>query len=271
VRDVTRVSRTIRLELAYDGTDLAGWQHQKGFPSAQAAVEAALAAACGVERVVVEGASRTDAGVHARCQVASARVETRLDDSTLAKAIQARLPRSIRLTALLTVRDGFHARFDAGSKLYAYRIDCGDRRDPFQRRFAAWSRFPLDIDKMREGAKHLTGRHDFAAFATAGSPRVHTVRTLYTVHVWRRRSLVTLGFLGDGFLYNQVRNMAGTLMLAGSGKIAPEEIGAILASRDRRRAGPNAPPEGLFLLRVRYGRGSERRSQVSGGRSGPAR
>jgi len=271
VRDVAHVPRTIRLDFAYDGTDFVGWQHQAGRTSVQEIVEQALAAACDVERVVVEGASRTDSGVHARGQVASARVETRLDDATLTNALHARLPRSILLTSLRTVNDGFHARFDAGSKLYAYRIYCGPRPDPFERLYSAWSRWPLDLDKMRSGARHLVGKHDFAAFATAGSPREHTVRTLYNVHVFAKREVVTLGFLGDGFLYNQVRNMTGTLMLAGYGKILPENVREILDSRDRRRAGPNAPPEGLFLLCVRYGRGANRRRELSGEETLPSR
>lgn len=262
--------RTIRLELAYDGTEFSGWQLQAGRASVQEAVETALAAACDVERVLVEGASRTDAGVHARCQVASARVETRLDDRTLANAIHARLPPSIRLRSLRTVADGFHARFDAGSKLYAYRVDVGDRPDPFRRRFVAWSKWPLDLDSMRAAARHLTGTHDFSAFATAGSPREHAVRTLRAIHVFERRGRFVFGFLGDGFLYNQVRNMVGTLLEVGYGKRAPDDVGAILRSRDRRRAGPNAPPEGLVLLRVRDRRGP-RGGQDSRGGSGRRR
>jgi tRNA pseudouridine38-40 synthase len=249
---LARVPRTIRIDLAYDGTGFVGWQRQDNGASVQEALESALAAACGSERVVVEGASRTDSGVHARRQTASAQVESRLDDATLARAVNSRLPWSIAVLRIATVRDDFQARAGARGKHYAYRIRHGERADPIDRAFCAWSRGVPAIPPMREAALLLVGTHDFASFATSGSPRVSTIRTIHGAHVFRRRDLTLFGFCGNGFLYNQVRVMVGTLLLVGHGKLAPARVREILEARDRRLAGPTAPPEGLHLLSVLY-------------------
>ena len=252
--------RTIRIDIAYDGTDFVGWQRQENGLSVQQVVEESLAVAIGAESALVEGASRTDSGVHALAQTASARVETRLDDATILRAMNFRLPMSVAVLRVATVPDDFHARFSAVGKYYAYRIRHTERPHPVGRAYCAWTRFELRIAPMREAARALVGRHDFAAFAAAGSPRLapvraSTVREVRAVHVLQRRDITTFAFCGDGFLYNQVRAMAGTLILVGQGKLGADEVAGILASRDRRRAGPTAPPEGLFLLAVLYSRG----------------
>jgi tRNA pseudouridine38-40 synthase len=241
--------RTIRIDLAYDGTDFVGWQRQRNGRSVQEVVEEALAAACG-SAVPIEGASRTDAGVHALRQVASARVETRLDDATLVRAMNARLPPSVAVLAVATQPDGFQAIAWARGKRYAYRIEHGERRSPIGRAYATWVPQAPDLLAMRAGAACLRGRHDFAAFASAGSPRASTVREVRSIHILRRRNVTTIAVEGNGFLYNQVRAFAGTLLKVGRGCLAAEDVAGILASGDRRRAGPTAPPEGLFLVRV---------------------
>lgn len=254
--------RTLRIDIAYDGTDFAGWQRQSNGIAVQELIENALSAACGTERIVVDGASRTDAGVHARRQVASATLETRLDDETLCAAMNARLPDSVRVRAVQTVADGFHARFWSTGKRYIYRLECSAIRDPFDLRYAAWLRRPLDVDAMRSAARHLRGRHDFAAFATSGSPRATTVRTIRHIHILRRGNKYLLGFQGDAFLYNQVRAMVGTLLLVGQHRLSPHDVVRILKSKDRRLAGPTAPAQGLILARVLVGdRPSSRRGK----------
>jgi tRNA pseudouridine38-40 synthase len=254
------VPRTIRLDIAYDGTEFVGWQRQENGVSVQQVVEEALAAACDAPRIAVDGASRTDSGVHALGQTASARIESRLDDETLVNAINSRLPRSVSVRRVSTVGDRFHARFSARGKHYAYRILHAARPEPIGRAYLAWTRFEPAIPPMREAARALVGRHDFASFATAGSPRASSVREIWGIHVLRRGAVTTFAFRGNGFLYNQVRAMVGTLLLVGQGKLAPARVGEILAARDRRLAGPTAPPEGLFLLRVLYGVGEGARS-----------
>ncbi|MBL8696553.1 MAG: tRNA pseudouridine(38-40) synthase TruA [Planctomycetes bacterium] len=256
------MTRSICLRLAYDGTDFVGWQRQATGPSIQEAVERALAGACDVPRLVVEGASRTDAGVHARLQIASAIVETRLSDDEIRRAMNARLPSSIAVLGVATMPDGFHARFWSVFKRYAYRIESAPRRSPIGRSYAMWTPRSLDVARMRLGARHLLGRHDFAAFASAGSPREHTVRVVQHLHVFQRRNITTIAVQGTGFLYNQVRAFAGTLLLVGQGRLAPEEVAKIRDSRDRRLAGPTAPPEGLHLVRVQIGEGPGRKPSL---------
>ncbi len=255
------MERSLRIDLAYDGTEFVGWQRQSNGTSVQQVVEEALAASCGGRSFAVAGASRTDSGVHALGQVASTRVDTRLDDGTLARAMNAHLPASVAVLDVRTMPDGFHARFWATAKRYVYRVEHGSRRSPLGRQYVAWMPSAPRLGPMREAAASLRGRHDFAGFATAGSPRTTTVRTVRSIHLFRRRRVTTIAVEGDGFLYNQVRAMAGTLLQVGFGQRPPGDVAEILRSRDRRLAGPTAPPEGLVLLRVRIGPGPSRRPE----------
>lgn len=243
--------RNVRVLVAYDGSCYHGWQRQSGFPSVQEELEGALATLVG-EPVSVHGSGRTDTGVHALGQVASFHLETRLDDTTLRNALNAHLPSDVVVRAAETCPDDFHARFSARGKRYAYAVTTAPVRSPFARRRAHSVRGPLDTGAMQRAAAQLLGRHDFRAFAGAGSPRRTTVRSLQHARWIVRRERLVLVVQGDGFLYNMVRNLAGTLLEVGRGKLAPEEVGAILAGRDRRRAGPTAPAHGLYLLRVLY-------------------
>jgi tRNA pseudouridine38-40 synthase len=244
--------RNVRALIAYDGSRFFGWQRQDGFRSVQQALEEALAGLAR-EAVVVHGAGRTDTGVHALGQVAHAHVDTRLDDDRLRHAWNHYLEEGISVLRLETCRDDFHARFDALGKRYVYRVATSRFRPPFGRQYAHWVCDPLDLGAMRRAARRLLGRHDFSAFASAGSPRSTPVRTLSHVRLLARRGGLAIAVQGDGFLYNMVRAIAGTLLEVGRGKLTPEDVAAILASRDRRTAGPTAPAEGLWLQRVLYG------------------
>jgi tRNA pseudouridine38-40 synthase len=243
--------RNVRIQVAYDGSRFFGWQRQDGFDSVQQALEEALAALV-EEKVTVHGAGRTDTGVHALRQVASFHVETRLDDERLLHALNAHVAPGVTVRRLETCRDDFHARFDAVAKRYLYRVATGRFRPPFGRELVHWVRDPLDLAAMRRAAAHIVGRRDFSALANAGSPRSSSVRSLTALRLVPRREGFGIVAAADGFLYNMVRTIAGTLMDVGRGRIDADAIPAILASGERERAGVTAPACGLYLLSVRY-------------------
>lgn len=243
------------LTIAYDGSEFAGWQRQEGFDSVQQRLEEAVTTITG-EPVVVHGAGRTDAGVHALRQCAHLRIERDFEPERLLRAINGNLPDAVRVSDARRVPPGFHARFSACGKRYVYRSLVSRVLPVFGRGRYHWIRRSVDLPRMRAGARHLVGEHDFAAFATnPGYERKRgTVRRVDHVRVVRRPHGFDVFVQGSGFLYNMVRAIAGTLIEVGVGKRDPAEVAAILASRDRRRAGENAPAEGLYLLRVLYPR-----------------
>lgn len=256
--------RTIRLTLAYDGTDYVGWQRQAEGVSIQGLVEAALAEIEGVA-VDVTGASRTDAGVHALGQIASARLAHPMGAAIMMRALNAKLPEAVRVLAVSEAEARFHARHDARSKTYRYRIATGAVLNPFGHRFVWHLPGELDDAAIECAAGQLQGRHDFAALQASGSAAVSTIRTIYSLQVrrcaWARwptpdslldDSLLSIEVTGDGFLRHMVRTIVGTLVEIGAGRLAQSTIHQLLTSRDRQLAGPTAPAQGLFLVRVTY-------------------
>ena len=243
--------RNVRVKLAYDGSRFFGWQRQEGFASVQQALEEALEGLVG-DKVVVRGAGRTDTGVHACGQVASFHVATRLGDDRLRHALNAHLVDGVVVRRLETCRPDFHAQYDARGKRYLYLVITARFRPPFAPHLTHWVPHALDLGAMRRAAAHFVGKHDFRALATAGSERKTTVRTVSALRLVARRERLAFVVQGDGFLYNMVRTLAGTLLEVGRGKLAPAAMPEILASADRRRAGPTAPAAGLYLLSVRY-------------------
>ena len=254
--------RTIKLTVCYDGTDYVGWQRQARGRSIQGELERALAEIEG-RPVAVAGAGRTDAGVHALGQVASMQLAHGIETAVLVRAINAKLPSDIRLLAAETVAADFHARYAARGKTYRYNLTLGPVESPFTRRYAWHVREPLDLGAMREAAARLPGRRDFAAFQAVGTEVASTVRTVHSVAIaaadagWPAREGVALPALtievaGDGFLRHMVRIIVGTIVEAGAGRVDPAAVTAIAASRARERAGPTAPPRGLFLVAVDY-------------------
>ena len=247
--------RFFRATVAYDGTDFFGWQYQKDRRTVQLVFEQALERIVGRPiRVVASG--RTDAGVHAIGQVVSFAAATRLDPPTLQRALNAHLPSDVAVRALEVAPDGFHAVRDAVSKCYRYILQDGTPFDLFRRRYAWQVPWRLDERLMAEGGRYLVGEHDFAAYQTSGSRRVSTIRHVTRIEVARRPGSpwdwIEIEIEANGFLYNMVRNIVGTLMLVGRGDYRPPWTADVLASRDRRQAGPTAPPQGLFLVSVRY-------------------
>lgn len=243
--------RNVRALIAYDGSKFFGWQRQAGFRSVQEALEDALEALLR-EHVVVHGAGRTDTGVHALGQVAHFHVDTELDDDRLRHALNFHLDAGIVVRRLETCRDDFHAQYHARGKRYVYRIATTRFLPAFGREYTHWVHDALDLRAMREAAKAFVGEHDFSSLASSGSPRTSNVRTISSLRIVARRESCLIVVQGNGFLYNMVRTIAGTLLDVGRGKSTAREVEEVLRSRDRRNAGPTAPPNGLWLVRVLY-------------------
>lgn len=244
---------TFRLLLEYDGSAFEGWQVQPdGRRTVQGALADAFRQATG-QQVRVVGAGRTDAGVHAEGQVASASVETALAPERLRRALDAALPPDVAVLECRLAPEGFDARRDARAKVYRYSIWNGPCRSPLRAARSCWVRAPLDLAAMRQASADCVGRHDFAALRSAGSDVRSTTRTLTRLDVeGEPRGEVFLHVEGDGFLRHMVRALAGTLIEVGLGRRAPDSMPALLAARERGRAGPTAPPQGLCLVRVLY-------------------
>jgi tRNA pseudouridine38-40 synthase len=241
------------LTIAYHGTRFHGWQQQLGVRTVQEELTRAFAA-IDCPRVHVEGAGRTDAGVHALAQAAHVVIEREFAPERLRLALNSNLPDDVAVQQVRRAPDTFHARFHAAGKRYAYRCLCTPVRPAIARDLYHWVRRPVDLPAMRAAAECLRGRHDFAAFASnPGYPRKRgTTRTLHHVHLVRRAAGFDFVVQGGGFLYNMVRNLIGSLLEVGYGNRPPEWLHGVLAGRERRNAGPTAPPHGLYLLRVLY-------------------
>ena len=244
--------KRLKLTLAYDGTRYDGWQRQGNTGSTiQARVEALLSRALGVP-VEIHGCGRTDAGVHARMQVCHFDVPDATDMLGLLQALREYLPEDIAALALTEADPRFHARLSCREKTYVYRINTGETRDVFSRRYELFLPETLDDTAMAEAAKALIGTHDYRAFTNNHRTKKSTVRTVSEIRITREGDRLSLWFTGDGFLYNMVRIMTGTLLEVGAGRRKPEDMAAILASLDRQQAGPLAPANGLTLWEVIY-------------------
>jgi tRNA pseudouridine38-40 synthase len=244
--------RNIKLTVSYDGTDFNGWQTQPGYRTVQETLEGAIAKLTGAERVRVNASGRTDAGVHAVGQVVNFYTESRYPADVLVRAINAHLPADVVVKDAADVPQSFDANRDARRKLYRYVIHDGAVPDPFLRRYAMQSRHQLDAAAMRRAAESLKGRHDFHSFETDWPNRMSSVRTVTHLAVNRFGDWIWLDVEADGFLYNMVRAIAGTLINVGRGYWPEEQVAKILHAEDRAQAGPTAPAQGLFLMRVTY-------------------
>ncbi len=243
--------RHIMMVVQYDGTDYAGFQRQPDVPTVQGELESALERLLS-EPVHLKAASRTDAGVHALGQVVSFRTSNPIPVENLPRALNGMLPLAVSVVQAAEVPDDFYPRFDAIGKQYTYRILNREVPSPFICRYAWHVEEALDVDAMAEAAQVLTGEHDFAAFCAAGSSVRSTVRNLYRFDIDLNGDIIEARLAADGFLYMMVRIIMGTLVEVGLGRLTVGDVEAILASRDRRKAGPTAPPQGLCLVRVDY-------------------
>ena len=243
--------RTLKLTLAYDGTDYVGWQRQTNGVSIQQLVEEAFVPLTGTAPTVA-GASRTDAGAHALGQVASVTVDVDYDAYAIQRALNIRLPGDIRVVGSVDAFTGFHARSHAKGKTYRYRMATTPVLSPFDRRYVWHAPEPRDVDAMRRAAAAFLGRHDFVSFQARGSSILDTVRTITRFELVEHPGELIFDVEGDGFLRHMVRAMVGTLAEVGTRLRPVESIAAMIAARDRRSAGATAPASGLTLVSVKY-------------------
>lgn len=245
--------RNIKLTIAYDGTDFHGWQRQPELRTVQGVLDEAIERLTGA-RPRTNASGRTDAGVHAMGQVVHFLTASRHAPGVFLKALNATLPHDVRVLEAAEVPQAFHATLDARSKRYRYRVDNRPFASPFELRYAWHVYHRLDVDAMNRAAEALMGRHDFRSFETDWPNRLSSVRTIYDVEATRLGDIVHVEVEADGFLYNMVRTIAGTLGLVGTGKRPEGWVGEVLRAEDRVEAGPTAPAHGLFLLHVNYDR-----------------
>lgn len=247
--------RRIKLTIAYDGTAYAGWQRQDGAVTVAGTVENAIRELT-KETPELLGASRTDAGVHALGNVAVFDTDSPIPAERFSYALNAFLPDDIRIMESEEAPEDFHPRFDAHSKRYEYHIVTGQVCPPLAVRYAEHVRGELDIEAMNRMAQYAVGTHDFTSFCAAGAQVKSKVRTITKLSVTKEAGEIVIAVEGDGFLYNMVRILAGTLIQAGLHRITPESMQDILEGRDRSLAGPTAAARGLRLCFIRYGQQS---------------
>jgi tRNA pseudouridine38-40 synthase len=247
-----------KILIAYDGTEFYGWQEQVNFPTIQSKIQEALET-ISRQRIGVTGAGRTDSGVHAIEQVAHFNWDHPLPAEKLILAMNAILPETIRILAISTVDDNFHARYDAHSKIYLYRIDRNRIYNPFHRRYSLHLSRQLDLELLKQSADLLEGEHDFKAFQATGTEVVSTVRTIFKAEVFDSSKdqfpqwpFLCIRFEATGFLRKMVRFMVGTLLEIASGRRDPDDLQKALETGDRKYVGVPAPARGLFLQKVNY-------------------
>ena len=243
--------RNIKLILQYDGTAYHGWQMQKNAPTVQETLSGAIGRITGAMPQLT-GSSRTDAGVHARRFCCNFKTESDIPLEKLPKAINTYLPPDIVCLEAAECGADFNARFSAKGKCYSYYILNSKLPDAFLRGYSWHFPYKIDIDNMKKAASAFLGEHDFVGFAASGFTVAETVRRIYSLDIEKKGELIKITVKGNGFLYNMVRIIAGTLAFAGCGKIDPCDMADIIESRDRKRAGITAPPQGLCLEEVYY-------------------
>lgn len=241
--------RNFKMWVEYDGTDFHGWQRQPGLRTVQGTLEEALVGLCG-RSVQVNGAGRTDAGVHALGQVCNSVIDTPLSGEQMGRAVAGKLPEDVHVYRVEEVPLKFHARFSAVSRRYTYYL----RTEPtaIWRRFAHVVTVPLNVDDMDSAAQLMVGEHDFSSFTPTRSAGVPTVCDVFEAEVRQHDEIIAVTIEADHFLHHMVRVVVGTLIEIGRGRYRPEHIMDVLGKKDRAAAGPTVPPNGLFLTEVRY-------------------
>ena len=243
--------KRVKMVVAYDGTNYCGWQVQPNGITVEEVLNRSLSNLLG-EKIEVMGASRTDSGVHSLGNVAVFDTNTRMPADKIAFALNQRLPEDIVVQGSCEVPSDWHPRYQESTKTYEYRILNRTFRMPTRRLDTYFYHYPLDVEQMSEAASYLVGTHDFASFCAANAQVKSTVRTIYSCTAQKENDIITIRVTGNGFLYNMVRIIAGTLIEVGAGKCRPEEIKDILAAENRDAAGPTAPAQGLTMMGIEY-------------------
>ena len=245
------MKKNYKMTICYDGSRYYGWEHQPDRDTIQGKLENVLTRMCG-EFIDVIGAGRTDAGVHARAMVANALMDTGLSPEEIRDYMNCYLPDDIAVREVKEASDRFHARYKAVGKLYCYTCFDGPVKPVFQRKYVTVLDYHPDVEKMREAAKYLEGKHDYKSFCSNPRMKKSTVRIVDKIEITKKGGFIYFNYHGTGFLQNMVRILTGTLLEVGKGNIAPEQMPEIIKSRDRQKAGPTAPPGGLCLMKVDY-------------------
>ena len=243
--------KRVFLKIAYDGTNYCGWQIQDNGITIEEVINEKLSELLG-EDITVIGASRTDSGVHALGNVAVFDTDTRIPAEKISFALNQRLPEDIRIQESKEVAADFHPRYCDTRKTYEYRILNRTFDDPTTRLYTHFCYFKLDVEKMKQAASYLVGEHDFKSFSSARGQAKTTVRTIYYLNIEKNSDIITIQINGNGFLYNMVRIIVGTLLKVGMGIYPPEHVKEILDAKDRSMSGPKAPAKGLTLVEIEY-------------------
>ena len=247
--------RNVLLEISYDGARYHGWQVQKNAVTVQEVFQNAVEKLFG-ERIDIKGCSRTDSGVHAKSYFVSFKTDKRIENGKIVMALNTYLPKDIAVLNCREADDDFHPRYSTVSKEYVYKLYNGKIRDPFLENYAFHYRYPINAEYLNSEAKAFLGTHDFCGFCSSRSDVEDTVRTVMNFEVFREGDTVYFKVEADGFLYNMVRIMVGTLLFVNEGKIKRGELSSVIESKDRSRAGKTAPPQGLYLNKVNYKSGN---------------
>lgn len=243
--------KRVKLIVAYDGTNYCGWQIQQNGITVEEVLNRTISELVG-EKIAVIGASRTDSGVHALGNVAVFDTESRIPAEKFSFALNQRLPEDIRIQYSCGVEPDFHPRYCDTRKTYEYKILNRRFAIPTERLYSHFFYYPLDLEKMQQAADYLVGEHDFKSFCTPRTQVENTVRTIYYLNITKEGDMITIRINGNGFLYNMVRIIVGTLLKVGTGLYPPEHVKEILEAKDRQQAGPKAEACGLTLVEIEY-------------------
>ena len=244
--------RNIKLTIEYDGKDFNGWQKQPNKLNIQGEIEQVISSITGEENIELNASGRTDAGVHALGQVANFKTNSNIPIEKMAIAINSRLKKSIVIKKAEEVEDRFHSRYNCKRKTYRYVIHNSENGTAIYRNLEYHVPQKLDVSKMMQAAQYFIGEHDFKGFKASGTSSKSSVRIIYDAIVKQENDRIYIELTGNGFLYNMVRIIAGTLVDVGLGKINVEDMEEIINSKDRTRAGKTLPPQGLYLVKVEY-------------------